>query len=228
VQATGRQPLPSIDRRGLTDNLRRGSNGSSGTKSAHSGIYDNSSASARFSSSSTLPSSADEELFGSKNHPDGHALSYRGSMPVTARNQKPLPPNPTRYYSTHGDELFNAPTPSHRRDRSLTTISSTSTAMPPKLDSGLSLDFSTGFDNIFDGLDKSDGDDAALQKPSVPGSIIRSVRSTFVLAPIFQNRTNFSPHPRTPNLFLQFHQRPLLLPESHKRQSPSASIGPAR
>jgi hypothetical protein len=166
-----------------------GSNSSSGANSALSRLYDTSSSSARFSSSSTLPSSStdqdDDNLFAHTKHPvDNHSFSIRGAartFTFGGKTQKSpvLPPLPP-VAADQDDNIFAPSLARHSRDRSLTTTSSASTALPPTVDAGLSLgmsDFGGGFDDIFAGLDKRKSarlDD--LPKPPAPG-IFRSVRA---------------------------------------------------
>lgn len=152
----------------LTGN--RGSGGT--TRSGSTGFQDNSSASARFSSSSTLPSSLDvdgEDLFPVRKapfavhdeilEPPPTFLSRAGRALSFANKSYKIPPQqigtsasnsqPTSPYNAHPTSSEN----DFGRDRAMTTSSYASTAKPPQLDSGLgSSDFGGDFGNMFEGL----------------------------------------------------------------------------
>lgn len=185
---------------------KRESNGSSSTGAnsrASARFYDSSSA--RFSSSSTLPSSTEldnDDLFAhhKPHHGDSRNFSIRGAartFTFGGRNKSlnaPLPKPPSREDDEDDDEnLFSRPTHGHSRDRSLTTNSSASTAHPPRVDTSLSLgmsDFGGGFDDLFAGMEKrrSPAQDT-FPKPPPPVGILRSVGQPFFFFPLHDDET---------------------------------------
>ncbi|KAK2762415.1 hypothetical protein FQN53_007546 [Emmonsiellopsis sp. PD_33] len=149
---------PSAENRYVLDTRPRGtqvakltgSSGSRGTNnSASTGrFYDSSSSSAKYSSSSTLPSSTDipiqdvpvppvhDSIFSLRSA--GRTFSFGTKAPKIQR------PDAVTPWSRD----------SNTRDRALTT-STTSTATPPRLpETDLTMGDSTGFGNMFDGLEK--------------------------------------------------------------------------
>lgn len=186
----------------------RGSGGT--TNSSSSGYYESSAASARHSSSSTLPSSLDqerepedEELFVHK------AATTPMYYSASARADDALPPPPSfksravraisfgqkhnRANSIAHDGEPTSPVKgasrgsdqpySPQRDRSTTTSSYASTAVPTKVEPNLSLGtsgFGDDFGNMFDGIGKSAGrsrEDLPLPPPPAVGSFHRTVCS---------------------------------------------------
>nr|POF03128.1 hypothetical protein CFP56_75493 [Quercus suber] len=189
-----------------TLNIDRGSAGT--TNSGSSGFYESSSASARYSSTSTLPSSLDAErepddgdLFARKATP----THMHKSLPTTLDD--PLPPPPS--FSTRAARAFSfgnkhskaesttknlpplppnyhAPTRSPNkeqspvRERALTTSSYASTAIPTQVESNLSL-----------GLEESSfGDDFGNMFSNLGNAKAPSPkRETFPTAPVGFHRT---------------------------------------
>ncbi|KAI1986865.1 hypothetical protein LOZ51_000023 [Ophidiomyces ophidiicola] len=138
-----------------------GSTGSGGTNNSSSPgrLYDSSS-SAKFSSSSTLPSDNSahdipippipESSFASAWRAAGRTFSFGGRPP------KIVPPNPSTPRQSQ----------STTRERALTG-STNSTATPPRLlDSDLNLDMSDDFSNIFEGFEKRKSQTTLDSKPS--------------------------------------------------------------
>ncbi|KAI9739679.1 MAG: hypothetical protein M1834_006397 [Cirrosporium novae-zelandiae] len=163
------EDLPAVP----NPNNNRASGGTTHTVST-GGLYDSSSSSARYSSTSTLPSSMDE-----KNNGDLHHLNHRTT------EDYPIPPVPhpepafsfraagrTFSFGMKGPKHSHTspsiptidtmpkeavPEPPQLRERALTTSSYASTATPPKLlDSDFNIDTSDldGFGNMFEGFGK--------------------------------------------------------------------------
>lgn len=143
-----------------------GSTGSAVTNHSSSGRLYDSSSSARFSSSSTLPSSTEnsahdipvppipESSFSSALKAAGRTFSF-GSKPPK------VPPHVSK-----PSRLSD----SSNRERAM-TASTTSTATPPRLpDAGVSLDSSDDFSNIFAGLDDSNNQTPQNNHTSPPVS----------------------------------------------------------
>lgn len=151
---------------------QRGSRGT--TNSGSSGYYDSSGASARYSSTSTLPSSLEperepeeEELFPVKR---GTAPMFSSAGSAAAPHPLPQPPSFTSRASRALSFGLKGKTPPPRlddvpplppptagdrtsRDRAMTTSSYASTAVPQKLESSLDLptsDFGNDFGGMFD------------------------------------------------------------------------------
>lgn len=180
--------IPYMQDGELTLNRDRGSGGT--THSGSSGYLDNSSASARFSSTSTLPSSLDvegEELFPARKPlpaamPDtileppptfmaraGRALSFGTKSlkaPPQSSGSQHTPSQPTSPYNAYPQE------DEYGRDRSMTTSSYASTAKPPQLEATLgSTDFGGDFVNMFEGLGgRKQSRDAVPSIPAFPSS----------------------------------------------------------
>ncbi|KAF2757260.1 hypothetical protein EJ05DRAFT_60951 [Pseudovirgaria hyperparasitica] len=173
-------------------------------RARNSSLYDNSSSSARFSSSSTLPSSSDKEnsdnIFAPTKISDSRTFSLRGagrtftfggkSSKLDSINAaKPSPP-PLPH---------NIPLPNPQfRERSMTTTSYASTAQPPKIDYRIEQDtseFGSGFDNLFEGLSSPR---PALDKPLPPGPAQRTESEPVLALPprVFTStRPNAPPDP---------------------------------
>lgn len=151
---------------------QRGSRGT--TNSGSSGYYDSSGASARYSSTSTLPSSLEperepeeEELFPVKR---GSAPMFSSAGSAAAPHPLPQPPSFTSRASralSFGlkgkappprlDDVPPLPPPTAgdrtSRDRAMTTSSYASTAVPQKVETSLDLntsDFGNDFGGMFD------------------------------------------------------------------------------
>src|SRR6266536_5353329 len=143
--------------------------GSGGTNNSAStgGLYDSSASSARFSSSSTLPSSTDVPVHGDSNFSLKRALqeipvppilesqptfSLRAKAGRTFSFGTKSPKSSPMTSSTPGTGQLDSPTIKNvTRERAM-TASTASTATPPKLlDSDVSFDSgSEGFSNMFD------------------------------------------------------------------------------
>ncbi|SMQ52619.1 unnamed protein product [Zymoseptoria tritici ST99CH_1A5] len=155
-----------------------GARGSGGTVASGSSGYYDSSASARHSSTSTLPSSIDpdrapedEELFPPAVRNSTTSMFHTASAPAD------IPPPPASFASRAArtfsfaktakkeskDDVPPVPPPhgfsgsSPGRDRAMTTSSYASTAVPPKAELTLGNDFGDDFSNMFDSLQKQDG-----------------------------------------------------------------------
>ena len=187
----------------------RGSGGTTNSNSGSSGYHESSAASARYSSTSTLPSSVDQER-----EPDEDDLFPRRTKTtpmyhsVGADNDEPLPPPPsftsraTRALSfglknkrpesskapsiptspIHENDVptFNTRAYSPTRDRSMTTSSYASTAVPPRIEAKPDLgssDFGGDFGSMWDDHAKKAKDEDPL--PLVPqiGGFHRTVGS---------------------------------------------------
>ncbi|KAK3680546.1 hypothetical protein LTR37_021172 [Vermiconidia calcicola] len=199
--------------------ILNGSRGSGGTtNSGSSGYIDSCSASARHSSSSTLPSSVDAER-----EPERDELFPRKSKTtpmfhnVPASGNDPLPPPPSfssraaRAFSfggknrQHGPETndvppmpVNRPQQSHsptQRERAETASSYASTAVPTKPNLDLNLgnsDFSSDFSNMFDTPKHDKFDDLP---PPPPKAAFHRTESEPMFPPRSYSRQAFKHHP---------------------------------
>ncbi|KAF1971445.1 hypothetical protein BU23DRAFT_471080 [Bimuria novae-zelandiae CBS 107.79] len=138
---------------------KRDSKSSSGTQSSRP--YNN----GQFSSTSTLPSSADtdpsDNLFAL---PRPH-MAQHGSSPAgisASPYKKQLPPVPPSEYGGYGEPP--SPGGGVGRVRAMTSSSYASTAKPPTLDADMNFG-STSFDDLFSGLDR---------RPSPPEHAVES------------------------------------------------------
>ncbi|KAK4946127.1 hypothetical protein LTR66_014327, partial [Elasticomyces elasticus] len=177
--------------------------GSGGTTASESpGYYDTSSSSARFSSSSTLPSSLDadadpdqEDLFPRKgtgryqsvatssaidDPPSNFTTKAGRALSFGLRNHKPSGSNPPRppIPALPTQTPFEDGVVSH--ERAMTISSYASTAVPPKLEADPKLgasDFGSDFGNMFDGLGgRHEGSQDSVVKPLQSfGGPVRSV-----------------------------------------------------
>jgi hypothetical protein len=140
----------------------KSSSGTGGTQFSSSGRYYN----GQHGSTSTLPSSADTDPNDSSMFsglPPRPPIQQYGSSPSSfsmggMKKQLPLIPPQTKSASSH--DMYGDPTSTNQgygRSRALTTSSYASTAIPPKLDTG--LDFGGGFDDMFTGLDRKPSPD---------------------------------------------------------------------
>ena len=181
--------------------LKRGRGSGTTTLSAgSSGYYDTSSSSARYSSTSTLPSSVDqeheqaqEELFPAK---DDHIYSSQTHQPFAAPTGAPNPsfssrasramsfglksrrPNSQATTPEPTEQIPTLPDHAAIRDRATTVSSYASTAVPPRLEASVgSSDFSSDFGNMFEGLGDSKKEMPLPPPPRAHGGYLRSVRS---------------------------------------------------
>lgn len=173
-----------------TNALSRGSEGSSAANSAISRVYDTSS-SARFSSSSTLPSSTDaenEEFSKRKSIPtptsDWRSFSFLGAARTFKPGAKGHKLSTSVASEVDKGEISQEPSTGSlaSRDRAMTTSSYASTAMAPKIDGDLGLgstDFGSGFGDIFEGAGRRGS--AIMEETEsshfLAPTAIRSVRS---------------------------------------------------
>lgn len=192
------QAVPS---RQTTKELKRGRSSGTTTLSGLSGHYDTSSSSARYSSTSTLPSSLDQdhevaqdELFppimarpqlsyddqspqaaaGASNHSFASRAGRAMSFGLKKKNDSPTPtqtPPPT-------EPVPALPSHAAIRDRATTISSYASTAVPPRVESKLdSADLGSDFGNMFEGLGVSKNEEQILPPPRALRGYLRSVRS---------------------------------------------------
>lgn len=186
--------------------LKRGRGSGTTTLSGSSGYYDTSSSSARYSSTSTLPSSLDQEheqaaqdeLFPPKGaqaqvyhnqHSQPHAsagapnpsFAYRASRAMSFGRKKQEPASPATETPEAPEAipaLPDLPDNAAIRDRAMTASSYASTAVPPRLEANLgSSDFSSDFGNMFEGLATSKKETPLPAPPRAHGGYMRSVRS---------------------------------------------------
>ena len=187
--------------------LKRG-RGSGGTAlSGSSGYFDNSSSSARYSSSSTLPSSIEAEHEADQDELFPRKAANSSSNRSSAASALPEPPS---FSSRAGramsfglrskqnaspamaqtQQMPDVPENSLIRDRATTMSSYASTAVPPRIESNLQAsDFGSDFGNMFEGLGGSKKEEM-LPPPPVMGNFSRSVRrqSTYNQANTYQLR----------------------------------------
>ena len=138
-----------------------GSSGSGGTNNSAStgGLYDSAS-STKFSSSSTLPSSADVPT-----HDIPVPPIPESQLSVSLRAASRRLSFGSKAPKSLSQEDAHQPIESITRDRA-TTVSTTSTATPPKLlISNLNLSESSGFGDIFEGIGKRK---SRIQEPGSP------------------------------------------------------------
>ncbi|KAF2168860.1 hypothetical protein M409DRAFT_52860 [Zasmidium cellare ATCC 36951] len=183
-----------------------GARGSGGTtNSGSSGYYESSSASARHSSTSTLPSSLDqdhneEDLFPVKRvqtmgmyqtvtanadePPPPRSFTTRAARALSFGNKnakaskdlpQDIPPVPPPHVA-NGAPLNSARSQSPYRERAMTTSSYASTAVPVKTE--LTLDGDFGRDDDFSNMFESLKRDHPLPPPPTAGSFHRTVRGT--------------------------------------------------
>lgn len=169
------------------DNTQRNSRGSDGSSGKNSVNYDSSSLSQRFSSSSTLPSSADPETnddsyrrptTSKKDSKDG-GFSIRNVRTFTFGGKKDTGSPNSRPEAYPQEEPSRSDSPPRMRERAMTTSSYASTAVPPKIESKLDVggsDFGSGLGDLFSGFGKRRSrnlDDVPMLPPQP--AVIRSV-----------------------------------------------------
>ncbi|KAF1815574.1 hypothetical protein P152DRAFT_189358 [Eremomyces bilateralis CBS 781.70] len=172
----------------------RGSNGSSAANSALSKVYDTSSSSARLSSSSTLPSQHDDELFPRTNihhtlpaklpaasHGSEHKSFIQSARTWTLGGKSkpqpstPIPPLPEQ--TSPREARVSNGTRDGTRDRAVTSSSYASTTIPPKLEDSLpSTDFGSDLSDMFATLTKRKSG-ILPDEPHAPSSPNNAIRS---------------------------------------------------
>jgi hypothetical protein len=149
----------TMTKSGVSDS--KSSSGTGGTQFSASGRYYNN----QHGSTSTLPSSADTDPNDSmfSGLPPRPPIQQYGSSPGSfsmGAMQKQLPSVPPQAKSTNSHNPYGEPTSPNQgygRSRALTTSSYASTAIAPKLDTG--LDFGGGFNDMFSGMDRNPSPD---------------------------------------------------------------------
>ncbi|KAL1304955.1 hypothetical protein AAFC00_003865 [Neodothiora populina] len=205
----GQKGKSTEDLRHLGTNTNRGSGTT--TLSGSSGYYDTSSSSARYSSTSTLPSSFDQEnettaddLFPAKTshqvsrsevqaahgaipHPPSFSARASKAMSFGMKKKQSSPPMMEEEVIETVPAL---PDNAAIRDRATTVSSYASTAVPPRLEASLGAsDFSSDFGNMFEGLGDPKKESLPLPPPPrVHGSFMRSDSE-----PLYAARTSSRP-----------------------------------
>ncbi|EKG14690.1 hypothetical protein MPH_08163 [Macrophomina phaseolina MS6] len=149
----------------------RGSNGSSAATSSASRFYDTGS-SARYSSTSTLPSSAEfenDDLFAKKVPAPGEArdrtssfTSITGRFAFHRKSGKASGSPPAK------QDLDDVSLQNSGRDRAMTASSYASTAHPPKLENLPSSDFGNDFGDLFTSFASQQRKSAILEESPLP------------------------------------------------------------
>lgn len=226
--------------------LKRGRGSGGTTLSGSSGYYDTSSSSARYSSSSTLPSSLEaereaqeDELFPRKGTP---VYNNRQTSPATADTRGHSPSFLSKTGRAMSFGLRKAPSPSMQpappvpdmpessfvRDRATTISSYASTAVPPRLEATIGAsDFGSDFGNMFEGLEPPRKHDV-LPPPPKLGAMPRSVRLDNT-RPRYDQHTNSAYQESEPLFPPRTASRPSHSPspDPEPRQRPQP-LGPAK
>lgn len=213
-----------------TNAYSRDSKSSNGTQSSR--YYNN-----QYGSTSTLPSSADtdsnDNMFAVPRPHIGQHSSSPSSLSMGAM-KKQLPAIPKPASKGYGEST--SPTAGIGRVRAMTSSSYASTAKPPTLDAD--LNFGSGFDDLFSGLDRKESPDYTNDSP---GRSLLDGKRTFQAEPIKVDRTlevepplkswdsrgsadNLMPSPRSPD-----DDSPPPVPPhkfSHSQYAPVASHSP--
>ncbi|EOD48289.1 hypothetical protein GTA08_BOTSDO02955 [Neofusicoccum parvum] len=163
----------------------RGSNGSSAANSSASRFYDTSS-SARYSSSSTLPSSAEfenDDLF-AKKVPVPHEGRDRTSSftSITGRFAFHRKSGKASGSPTTKNDLEDVSLQNSGRDRAMTASSYASTAHPPKLENLPSTDFGNDFGDLFSSFASQQRKSAILEESPLPHPPPLAMRSPVTAA----------------------------------------------
>ncbi|KAF2810240.1 uncharacterized protein BDZ99DRAFT_570842 [Mytilinidion resinicola] len=167
---------------------QRGSNGSSAANSALSRVYDTSSQSARHSSSSTLPSADDDNMFANTHpHTSPNHSALRSSHTWGGQGGPQVPPKSSN---------IERPT-AQFRERSQTQSSYASTAIAPRVEASLppsASSFSSEFDNMFESLEsqpKSSNARSAAHESTLttPGRSLLAGRQRFQQEPVNVERS---------------------------------------
>lgn len=149
----------------------RGSNGSSAANSSASRFYDTGS-SARYSSTSTLPSSAEfenDDLFAKKVPVPNEARDRTSSFTsITGRFAFHRKSGKASGSPTAKQDLDDVSLQNSGRDRAMTASSYASTAHPPKLENLPSSDFGNDFGDLFTSFASQQRKSAILEESPLP------------------------------------------------------------